>query len=114
MELVRSIGEIAPQVWEIAVRQAYVNGVIAIVSAVFCLFLLTVGFMSFRWGMWKATQKEYDSDDNPLPVIAIFSGFLVTLIFPFLVYASVTDAVRLLVNPEYEAIKILLNLAGVK
>jgi len=110
------IQEIAPQAWEIAIKQAYANAI----GDVICSFLITVSLFVFMfllrkyWPPAKRDTREYPYAHNGewysrlvfssiIPCVGIVASLIVFVV-------NFTYAIKVFINPEYYAIKIIFDL----
>lgn len=114
VQLINRVSNLAPHVWEIAVRQAYVQGAISLMDAIFCIVGLMVSIRLYLWGFREGAKAKWDSEVNPLCILAVWVGVIATVLLPFILWYNVDYALGNLLNPEYAAIQILLKAAGVK
>ena len=109
------VKEIAPEAWEILIRQVYVDSITTVVTS---LFLGVVFFMMWFLGirLWKNPGTGYDEEVEYafyltvikiLPACSVFSTAIV-----FCVYSI--NIIKVLINPKYYAIQKLFELAGMK
>ena len=97
--LAEKLGEGAEYTFELFVRQAYVNGVIALLAL---LGLLILGILLTL--VWR---KFHDEGDALFPLIAItFVYFFLGAIF---LIEGVSTATTAFINPEYAAIKLIIE-----
>jgi len=96
----------AEKVWEILVVQQKVNAItytiLLIIGLIVCIILL----FTVRW-LWKKADDEYDYQDiailiTILTIIAIIAEIICIVNF-------VPDTITGFINPEYGAIKEILN-----
>ena len=104
--MTEAIKGIAPEVWELLMKQVYAE---AITSLVTCVFILSVG-LGFLFPSLRSGAKR-DWDDGPYiggivaGVVATLFGFVATCI-------GGQEAVRMLINPEYYAIQKFMAIAS--
>lgn len=105
------VQQAAPHVWRIMIRQQYAN---ALYDLVVPVFLFLVGFI-YYWRIGKILTKpqriNWDSGQGVAWVlfaqaIPIIYMLIVAIVFS----ANIGNAGRIIVNPEYYAIKDLLGL----
>lgn len=105
----QKLGEGAAHLYEIYVRQMFIEGVTGLVSiAVFTLF--TVGFGFFvKWLWTRYNKSNHKSYDTPVleGVATIALGILVVICLVCLT-DGVSNCLGKLVNPEYYAVERLL------
>lgn len=111
-KLAAKLGVAAEHVYEVLVKQAIANGVAnvligaLVIAAAILLSAYTVRFV-------KKRLKTHGMDGVDLFVLIIFC--LVFIVLPvFGGIASVADGITALVNPEYYAIKEILDTIGGK
>lgn len=111
-KLAAKLGIAAEHVYGVLVKQAYANGVtdvligVLVIAAAILLSAYTVRFV-------KKRLKTHGMDGVDLFVLISFC--LVFIVLPvFGGIASVADGIKALVNPEYYAIKEILDTIGGK
>ena len=105
-QLVEVAQNVAPELWQIAMRQVQVQAILVTGIAMFCftLCMVCVGLcVRFVKNSLAGAKESYWDDNFAVPCL----GALVTLIAT-LIFAGM--AVARTMNPAYYAIKILLNL----
>ena len=112
-KLAAKLGVAAEHVYGVLVKQAFANGVTdAIIGAVFLMIAVVAGVIITR-----VTIKSYDSDfgdwDIEWGLLVIVVGLLVILPGVFGIYV-ITEGIKALINPEYYAIKEILDTIGGK
>lgn len=111
-KLVETVTNIAPHVWEISVRQVYVRGYVALMDVLFCIIGLMAMYRLYVWGFKRG--KESDWNDNPAHILSIIVGVLGIISLPLIAWYNIDVAIGYFANPEFAAIEILLETAGVK
>lgn len=93
-ELLDILKEISPEVWDILIRQAYVE-----VFTKLCLgtFLATCVYVSFA-----KVKPKLETDDQ-------WIALLVSFVFGLLSFACFLDALKWVLNPEFYALRFLLQ-----
>jgi len=109
-ELVQFVKDIAPSVWGIAVRQAYVGMWQTLMWGVFIL-LLSAGFgiIARRAHRTLNDLSDYDRESREVVMWGCIIG---SLIFFAISLTCFTHVIAVAINPEYYAVQILLELAG--
>lgn len=112
--LVAKIAEVSPKVWAIYIKQQYIEGIVNI--SVFIIFLIPF-IISLKIVINNINNEEYyikkPFGTDPTPkgftwaVIAIITGFITVI---SLLIMLLEGNILKLFNPEYYAIKDLLNL----
>lgn len=113
---VRQISEmisgIAPHVWEILIKQAYADSIGTVVGLTLALIPLIVGcFKIAKW--WKKELDDYKEEG--LIIIRAISTIVVGCATLVISIATITESVTLikvLINPEYYAVKQFFMLTG--
>ncbi len=105
-EMAEAVKKIAPQAWEIMVRQQIVEGV---VYGVACTIAVVVsGIVAYRlWGRVNNGKEVYEDPMGPLPLIGLLCALATCIGFACQVPGYVMQAA----SPEYHAIKMLIEVA---
>src|SRR3972149_1229769 len=103
-KLIDLVTNVAPQLWEIGVRQALVEGGKSILISVICLLVL---FVCTKMGMDVLADKEYVDDETGVLALVLFAVALLCLIIGG---SEFFQGISYLLNPQYYAIEILLDL----
>ena len=106
LELMDLVKNTAPALWEVALRQVGADAM-----ELFIIFAALVGlaFASWRVNRWcskKLDDKGYDFDLATGRGISLISMCFIA----FVSLMPLTKAIKYLINPDYYAIKILLEL----
>jgi hypothetical protein len=99
-DLVNYAKEVAPHIWELAMRQVYVEAIQVSVGMLGCSLAAAM--------LFTASRKLYNKDPEGdlFMVQAIFGGvFMIGAVF-LAVFAS-SAIIQAVLNPEYAAIKLL-------
>lgn len=107
------LGVAAEKLYPILIKQAYVEGYINLFYAIMCLLLalvviLIVKHLLKKRNMYKQTNK-YNSEDDTYAYGALFASFIATILI-VITAGCANWAVRALYNPEWYAIKMILDL----
>lgn len=115
--LAKSLKTTAEHMYSVLVKRQYLWGITTVSIFIFCLFLSILLFVFQYWSRSitnnkRKTEKNislYDWDDSWYPVawVASIVFFLTSLIGSFICASDVANA---LANPEYGAIKEILNI----
>ena len=100
--LADKLGTTAQYVWGLQVKQAYVEGFIALGGLVFGIFLWVLSVVIAR-GLAK--DRSCDLDDVALITFSIFALF-----GSIFVYINFSTVLNCFVNPEYYALQQLIKL----
>jgi hypothetical protein len=110
IELIGLVGSAAPALWEIARRQVLVNGVVNLVLTAVCAAAIVV---SVKLTLWLFEEGfNADVDDIRSLIYPLFATCLMLSVV-FIIGAmatSIITTIQYLGNPDYYAIKILLDL----
>lgn len=104
------VQKVAPEVWEIMVRQQYANALGMLIGPF--LFLLLVGIYTLiTKKYWKKLPEDERSDEKDARRVltTIIPGIL-ALVFSAILAYRVGDAIPMLINPKYYAVKDLLQM----
>ena len=103
--LVRALREVAPEVWQIAVRQVTVQAVLGLLWTAVGL-LGSVGSWKLAVSLWrKHKENEYEIWDMG----AAFS-FVLAVFFVGLTIMALAATLPRIINPQWYAIELLRNL----
>ncbi len=100
IELIEKFETVAPNIWDIMVRQVVVEGAINLVVTIVCLLLL----LAVK-PLWKLAEVP----ERDMVPAAIVLGFFAVIPAAFGLANLLRGLARLL-NPEYHAIKLLMDL----
>ena len=104
--LADKLGTTAQYVWDLQVKQAYVDGFVALGGLILGIGLLIVAFRVFKSFYHYRTKDEYDKFEvEKLTCILMFS--LVGILFFFLNFST---ALECWINPHYHALSSLIKL----
>ena len=103
-KLIDLVTNVAPQLWEIGVRQALIEGGKSILISIVCLVFLSV---CVKIGTDVLKDKESIDDETGFLALALFAVALLCLLIGG---SEFIDGISYLLNPQYYAIEILLNL----
>lgn len=107
-----TLKKIGPEVWRIMIIQQYANAARSLAGPIFALIASLIVFFAARKGLTiKEDEKSYSQDDwrgfkHFLKGVTWFAPCLCALI----VAINLSEAVAMLINPEYYALKDLLGL----
>ena len=109
------VKEVAPEAWEILVRQAYVDAITPVMTSI---FVGIVFFMTWFIGkrLWKNPGTGYKEEVEYgfyITVIKVIpaAGVFITAVVSF---SLLVDVIKVIINPKYYAIQKLFDLAGMK
>jgi hypothetical protein len=112
------VQKVAPEVWEIMVRQQYAAALGMLVGPFSFLFITAI-YVAMAKRYWKKSEN-YDADnyfDGDMPSDKGFRALLTTLfpgimaiIFSGVLAYRLGDAIPMLINPKYYAVKDLLQM----
>ena len=104
--LADKLGTTAQYVWEMQVKQAYVDGFVALSGLLLGIGLLIVAFRVFKSFYHCCLEDEYDKlETEKLICILMFS--LVGMLFLFL---NFSNTIECFINPHYHALSSLIKL----
>jgi hypothetical protein len=109
--LALKLGEGAEHVYELAIRQSYVEG---LTSLILCLVMLVLIAFQFRVIKTCSVELKESSSNDPLWIFGIILAVAGVIACFIIGIFQLIDAIRYLGNPEYMAIKDLLVLASTK
>jgi hypothetical protein len=112
------VQKVAPEVWEIMVRQQYAAALGMLVGPFSFLFITAI-YVAMAKRYWKKSEN-YDTEDYTTSDFLSDKGFraLLTTLFPgimAIIFSGVLayrlgDAIPMLINPKYYAVKDLLQM----
>ena len=105
--LVEFVEKAAPVMWEAAYRQVYVN---ILQNTIYGLFFLVGAIVCYMFGRyWKnrEAKSSWDEENYTLYMLIFLTVGLIALFLSFLFFVP---AIGGLINPDYYAIKNLINL----
>ena len=104
--LADKLGTTAQYVWEMQVKQAYVDGFVALSGLLLGIGLLIVAFRVFKSFYHYRLEDEYDKfESEKLICILMFS--LVGILFLVLNFSTTIEC---FINPHYHALSSLIKL----
>jgi hypothetical protein len=117
-KLADSIGNNGSYVFELMVKQVYVDAAVSLLDILFCfgmiLFMIKVGSMIWKYGN-KTTENSYQTwfeqhDDISMVLVGIeVICFIFSLMLLIMGFSNIEKLIKLLANPEYQAIIQLLH-----
>lgn len=105
------IEQVAPQVWGMMIRQQYAKAVGGLIVPT-CLFIAFLIIMIVAKNALKKAMSD-DEDDGELTVFiicALVISAIVAVISGIIMVVNAKEGVMILINPEYYAIKDLLQM----
>lgn len=112
-----TLKKMGPEVWRIMIMQQYAKAAQAIVGPLFALIASIVILFSLRKATTpiedsdKSKGIEEDSDDMKIfKKVVRWILYVIPCILAFVVASYIADAVAMIINPEYYALKDLLGL----
>jgi hypothetical protein len=102
-QLAAKLGTTADHLWAVLVRQAGIEVWVSVVT------IVILGAFS---ALWISTFSKWDDwiDDGMGAVV--MAGTIVSVVFLFIVGCEITELPTLLLNPEYWALKEVLDVLG--
>jgi hypothetical protein len=105
-KIVEFVEEASPFIWDAVQRQVVVKVGIEIAWMILFIFLAGLCAYGFKWSFKKYQEGSYDFNGAPLAWLSGF-GFFVWVLATGI---SLFSAIAILVNPDYHAIKLLIEL----
>ncbi len=102
IDLVKGIKSVAPEVWAIAVRQSYVNA-FKYLAGFFVAIIVSIILGRY---FYRMIGKEKTGEEEVLMLVSAFFGIFTT----FSAIMFFVDGVSFILNPEYYAIKLLMEI----
>ena len=109
-KLIEVVTNTAPELWEIAIRQAYLSGVRALVWGFLCLGVGVWDLRYIKKTVDRAKEGEYIGDEDDLTVAAVVILGMVLIIVLIFGLMNISEGFSYLANSKYYAIKLLLDL----
>lgn len=108
-ELVTKVESLSPKLWEIALRQVWVNLFGAIIVLLVCSLIVSFGiyFIIKIIRYTESGNSKYDCDTRNFWMTILIIAVIISII---LIFVSIYEIGAILINPEYEALKIILQL----
>jgi hypothetical protein len=100
------LGQGAEHLYKLAVRQSYVEGWINLSICFLMLVLIFVAYKIYHYGLGLARKCD---DINPGPLLIVVFSCAGICLFTGIFFDCLPDAIRYMGNPEYMAIKDLLE-----
>ena len=105
-KLISIVEEAAPQLWRIALRQTLVVGIQNLITVIITGVLGQYALRKALW-MWRErTEDPEDVSDIIATVLAVGGFMMLVIAFGFLM-----DLIEIVFNPEFYAIKLLMDMA---
>jgi uncharacterized membrane protein YdbT with pleckstrin-like domain len=115
-----TLEKVAPQVWRVMVRQQYAKAISMLILP-WGFLLLIIFYLVIIKKIWKTPKTKADLEDETLHIedgpdiiprrwLTIYIPFLAGIIVVIVGLFSLSDALLYLINPEYYAIKDLLEM----
>ena len=104
--LAEKLGTTAQYVWGLQVKQAYVDGSIALVVLLFGIALITVAILWMK-KINDNLETQRNTEMDGFGVVASVILFIAGFIF---LYINVPTILNCFINPEYYALQHLINL----
>jgi hypothetical protein len=101
-ELAQAMRELAPEVWAIYLRQAYIEGASKLVPIVFYL-----PFVFIAWRVLCRNVTKSLDDVDTMVVAGIFA--LISSLIGIVVVGEFVIALKMIANPQYYALQMLLE-----
>ena len=115
-ELILQLAEVvetaSKKLWEIAYKQVYVNIMYDFLWFIAFAVLTFISYKTFK-RYWKDAHEKEDrwDDKTGSEIVYVFSGISAVICF-LVTFASVGTIIGKFLNPEYYAIKVLLDLVN--
>ena len=107
--MAEKLGVAVEKLYPILIRQAYVEGYISLAWVIFgILGIMICGYLFWKSFKSLTTDNNVNDDDARVFVLSI-SAFIV-IVSIAAVIINIGNAIRALANPEWYAIKMILNL----
>lgn len=104
-KLINIVMETAPELWEIAYNQVHVKLYQYIFVSAVCIVPVVLFFVFLK----RLKKDKYDSYENSTLVPVIISGIIGGMSLLVLLY-NIVITIGMIVNPDYYAINVLLNM----
>lgn len=110
--LKESIVDIAPDLWRIMIRQQYANVVRDFIWVIIlAITVICVGkYVSQKFKEHDSNRKNYRCEWDVGEAILTVFGVAAIIVSLIVMCVSLTEGISILINPEYYAIKEMINL----
>ena len=105
IQLISYVKELAPHIWEIAVKQVYVEIWNNVAVAIVAVLAEVVAYKLFQHGVNSKKEDFYNNWE-----FSYVPGIVLLAVSVFLFLDSIFSIVPRLINPQYYAIQILLEM----
>lgn len=107
-ELAKQLGVAAEHVYEILVRQQYVDGIGMLVKSGIWIVLFLVVWIAMTKLFYKKWDRIEDDAQFGIGMLSLVLG-IVTVIMTFIIIGDVTLGIKKLLNPEYYALEDIMQ-----
>ena len=107
-EVTALIKDIAPEIWEMCVRQVYADAITGLIGWLIAAIIL---FFSLKYIMTKEINSLEGNQEGiwiGCTVISVISGFTVLITF----FTETLPAIKMFINPNYYAIQQFFKMIG--
>jgi len=104
-ELIDVVQQTAPELWRIANRQVYGDIARNCLWIIVCIIVIYVGIRLLKHG-YKLKEDDYSCDWE----YAVMCGWIMLGVSPIVLVSLLDSVIGKLINPEYYAIQVLMNL----
>ena len=112
-QLAEKLGTTTEYLWEVLIRQAYVNSMINIFAIIFTVLLGVALWKVHKWGCEKPKEgycdTNYEKHEILIMLPMIIFGFVFAICF-FVSTINFGSTLSGLINPEYWALKQVLSI----
>ena len=105
--LAAKFGTTAAHLWDVLVRQAYVEGALAVFWVVVSVVIIYNATVRFPRALAALKGAEYDEEPPHIAALVLWGAL--ALIFTIVGGVNIDVAVTSLGNPEYAALKLVLG-----
>lgn len=102
LELIKFVQGATPALWEMAKRQAMIDGIVSLFGLAIAILFLAVGVYSAR--MILTGEGRYDDEVYEITILVIL------ILVPTLLAGTLSPSLTFLFNPDYYALQQLLQL----
>lgn len=100
------MGQAGSYLWQLAVRQAYIEGVKAVLAVIFCAVLLRTAYVLIPRFYAKGVEQDWD---EAMPLVGVILSCGVAFIAAIVLIVNTHIAVDALGNPQFFALRLLLE-----
>jgi len=109
-ELVTKVESLSPKLWQIAMRQVWVNMLSFVIMIIICGLILGFSIYFIIKLIKYIKSDKYKGYNEEFQYVGVALLSFVIVLTTILIFVSVYYIGAILINPEFEALKIILQL----